>query len=39
MVIQHFAKCEMGDNWASLPLAEFEALMAAQSGSQRDAET
>lgn len=29
MVIQHYAKSELGDDWASLPVAEFEKLMAA----------
>jgi hypothetical protein len=36
MVIQHYAKRELGDDWASLPLAEFESLMAVDAGSERD---
>ena len=36
MVIQHYAKSELGDDWTSLPLAEFENLMAAQVDSERD---
>ena len=37
MVIQHYAKSELGDDWATLPLAEFESLMAIDVGSERDA--
>lgn len=32
MVIQHYAKSEIDDDWASLPLGEFESLMAGHSG-------
>ena len=35
MVIQHYARSELGDDWASLPLAEFESLMAAGSSNDR----
>ena len=33
MVIQHYARSELGDDWASLPLAEFESLMATDAGN------
>ena len=36
MVIQHYAKSELGDDWASLPLDEFESLMATDASSERD---
>jgi hypothetical protein len=35
MVIQHYAKSELGDDWASLPTEEFESLMAADASSER----
>lgn len=37
MVIQYYAKSEIGDDWISLPLAEFELLMAVHSDTDRDA--
>ena len=36
MVIQHYAKSELGEDWATLPLTEFESLMAIDLGSERD---
>ena len=33
MVIQHYARSELGDDWAGLPLAEFESLMATDAGN------
>lgn len=36
MVIQHYAKSELGEDWATLPLTEFESLMAIDAGSERD---
>ncbi len=39
MVIQHYAKSELGDDWATLPMPEFENLMAVDAvdaGDERD---
>jgi hypothetical protein len=36
MVIQHYAKNELGEDWASLPADEFESLMATDANSERD---
>ena len=36
MVIQHYARSELGEDWATLPLAEFENLMSIDAGSERD---
>jgi hypothetical protein len=35
MVIQHYAKSELGEDWASLPTEEFESLMAADASTER----
>jgi hypothetical protein len=36
MVIQHYARSELGEDWATLPLVEFENLMSIDAGSERD---
>jgi len=36
MVIQHYAKSELGADWVTLPLAEFENLMSVETDSERD---
>ena len=36
MVIQHYARSELGEDWATLALAEFENLMSIDAGSERD---
>lgn len=36
MVIRHYAKSELGDDWATLLLPEFERLMDAEAGNERD---
>ena len=36
MVIQHYARSELGDDWASLPADEFEILMTSEADSGRD---
>jgi hypothetical protein len=35
MVIEHYAKSELGDDWATLPFVEFESLIAIDVGSER----
>ncbi len=37
MVIHHYARNELGEDWAAKPLAEFENLMAVEAGAGRDA--
>ena len=36
MVIKHYAKSEFGDDWANLPLAEFESLVGGSGDGERD---
>ena len=36
MVIQHYARSELGDDWASLPADEFEILMTSEADGGRD---
>ena len=37
MVIQHYAKSEIGDDWATLPAAEFDTLLGTDADDERDA--
>jgi hypothetical protein len=36
MVIQYYAKSEVGEDWATLPIAEFESLLAVDAGKAVD---
>lgn len=36
MVIQHYAKSELGEDWPTMPLADFESLMGSDQVNERD---